>query len=305
MPPIPYAAAPGGPPAAPPAASGATPSGATASAPAGGRVRRALTRPGNATRALLTRSALTWAALTLVAAVAILALWRTTSIPPAYGDRQAREAAQPLVDEAIQEQARRAPEAAAAYAKIAPSMVVIRTSSGGEDGLGAGFIANADGRILTAYHVIEGAGPITVIFPDGTETGAKVADKKPDKDLAVLQPDRLPEVVTPATLGGGGTVGDTVFAVGHPLGLSFSLSAGVISGTERDVRTEDRTLADLIQFDAAVNPGNSGGPLLNRDGQVIGVVTALANPSKQPFFVGIGFAVPIAAAGGGIGAPPL
>lgn len=253
----------------------------------------------------LPRAALSWVALALVAVLAVLALWRTSSIPPAYGDRQAREAAKPLVDEAIREQARKPPAAAAAYAKIAPSMVVIRTGGASEGGLGAGFVANADGRILTAHHVVDSGGSITVVFPDGTESGASIADELPEQDLAVLQPARLPEVVVPATLGGGGKIGDDVFAVGHPLGLSFSLSAGVISGTGRDVKTAERTLADLIQFDAAVNPGNSGGPLLNRDGQVIGVVTALANPSEQPFFVGIGFAVPIAAAGGGVGAPPL
>ena len=110
----------------------------------------------------------------------------------------------------------------------------------------------------------------------------------------------------PAVLGGGPQVGDEVFALGHPLGLTDSLTAGGgRPALDRSVRVgAGRTLEGLIQFDAAVNPGNSGGPLLNRDGQVVGIVTGLANPSEQSFFVGIGFAVPIATAGGVAGSPP-
>ena len=99
-------------------------------------------------------------------------------------------------------------------------------------------------------------------------------------------------------------VGDEAFAVGNPLGLVASLSAGVISGFDRSVpvKGSDQRLEGLIQFDTAVNPGSSGGPLLNRQGHVVGIVTALANPSEQNFFVGVGFAVPIGtavSAGGG------
>lgn len=89
------------------------------------------------------------------------------------------------------------------------------------------------------------------------------------------------------------------------LGLTASFSSGVVSATGRTIEAEGLKLTDLIQFDAAVNPGNSGGPLLNSAGQVVGIVTALANPSKQPFFVGIGFAVPIATAGGAAGGPSI
>ena len=110
----------------------------------------------------------------------------------------------------------------------------------------------------------------------------------------------------PAVLGstGGLEVGDDAFAVGHPLGLIGSLTAGVISGLDRSIPADDgSTMQGLIQFDAAVNPGSSGGPLLNRNGQVIGIVTALANPSHQGYFIGIGFAVPIGAATGAAGGP--
>ena len=111
-------------------------------------------------------------------------------------------------------------------------------------------------------------------------------------------------MIVPAVLGGGVQIGDDVYAAGHPLDLVDSLSAGVVSGLNRTVPIAGQaTLTGLIQFDAAVNPGNSGGPLLNRAGQVVGIVTALANPTDQTFFVGIGFAIPIATAGGAAGAP--
>jgi len=108
----------------------------------------------------------------------------------------------------------------------------------------------------------------------------------------------------PAVLAGTPPVGDAVFAVGNPLGLRASLTSGVVSAIGRTITPPSGPALDgLIQFDAAVNPGNSGGPLLNRAGQVVGIVTALANPANQDFFVGVGFAVPIATAGGAAGGP--
>jgi S1-C subfamily serine protease len=149
---------------------------------------------------------------------------------------------------------------------------------------------------------------VEVTFADGTEATAEVASEDPENDIAVLMADRPPEVIVPAVLGSSSAlqVGDEAFAVGHPLGLTGSLSAGVISGLERAIPIGNgQTLRGLIQFDAAVNRGNSGGPLLNRDGQVIGIVTALANPSEQGYFIGIGFAVPIGTATGGAAGPAL
>ena len=200
------------------------------------------------------------------------------------------------------------PDAAAAYQLIHPSLVSITTERAGAAdrgvGTGAGVVIRADGTVLTALHVVRGATKITTRFADGTQARSRIADQQPESDIAVLTVDRLPEVVVPAVLGGGARVGDPVFAVGHPLGLAGSLSAGVVSALGRSVRLDvGGDLDDLIQFDAAVNPGNSGGPLLDRGGQVIGIVTGLANPSKQGFFVGIGFAVPIATAGGVAGSP--
>ena len=199
------------------------------------------------------------------------------------------------------------PASVAVYEAIRPPLVAVQIqrsgAPGSRPGLGSGVIVNAEGEILTSLHVVEGAAGITVSFADGSESPAAVTASDPDHDIAVLTPARLPEVVVPAVLGGGAQVGDEVFAVGHPLGLVGSLSAGVISGLDRSFPLANgRTLAGMIQFDAAVNPGNSGGPLLNRNGQVIGIVTGLANPSGDNF-IGIGFAVPIGTAGGAAGAP--
>lgn len=211
---------------------------------------------------------------------------------------------------AAQEEARKAPtDASTAYRAALPSLVTIRTTGVGaghdQQGTGAGVVISADGAILTALHVVDGAATIRVSFADGTVASAQVAKQEAASDTAVLTASSLPQVVVPAVLGGAPQVGDEVFPLGHPLGLTDSLSGGVVSATGRSIRVgSGRTLEGLIQFDAAVNPGNSGGPLLNRDGQVVGIVTGLANPSEQSFFVGIGFAVPIATAGGVAGTPP-
>jgi S1-C subfamily serine protease len=165
-------------------------------------------------------------------------------------------------------------------------------------------VVNAAGSVLTALHVVDGADRIQVEFADGTRAAATVTVSRPEHDIAVLAVDRLPEVVVPAVLAGPPPIGDAVFAVGNPLGLQRSLTAGVVSAVDRTITApRGPALGGLIQFDAAVNPGNSGGPLLNRAGQVVGIVTALANPANQDFFVGVGFAVPIATAGGAAGGP--
>jgi len=148
---------------------------------------------------------------------------------------------------------------------------------------------------------------VLVIFADGSESPAAVITRQPENDLAVLQAMVIPDDLIPATMAGSGMlqVGDEVAAVGHPFGISNALSAGVVSGLGRTYISPDTglPLSNLIQFDAAVNPGNSGGPLINRDGEVVGVVTALVNPTEREFFVGIGFAVTIETAGGLAGEP--
>jgi S1-C subfamily serine protease len=213
-----------------------------------------------------------------------------------------------VVANAIKDQQAAPATSAVVYQRILPSVVAIEatgpTTKKDESSLGTGVIVNAQGAILTAFHVVEGATSVRVSFVDGTRSPAEVATVDPAHDIAVLSADRAPEVIVPAVLGGGPHVGDDVYAVGHPFGYVDSLTSGVVSGLDRTAETPGgKTLHGLIQFDAAVNPGNSGGPLLNRGGQVIGIVTALANPSRSRYFIGIGFAVPIGTAGGAANAP--
>jgi S1-C subfamily serine protease len=214
------------------------------------------------------------------------------------------------VDKRLEEARAAPPDSALVYEAILPSLVLIKADRDGggsnDGGVGTGVVVNAQGAIITARHVVANARSIAITFADGTKAAGEVVTEEPETDIAVLAADQSPDVIVPAVLGstGGLRVGDAAFAVGHPLGLVGSLSAGVISGLDRSAPTADgTTLNGLIQFDAAVNPGSSGGPLLNRNGQVIGIITALANPSRQGFFIGIGFAVPIGTAAGGAGGP--
>lgn len=199
------------------------------------------------------------------------------------------------------------------YEIIRPSLVLIEieeTHQNAESdfGLGSGVVVDNFGDILTSLHVIDGATTIQVTFADGTESEAQVIMEMPELDLAVIQALDTPLQLVPATLGNPGAmrVGDEAFVVGNPFGLYGSMTSGVISGFDRVFSVPDShiKIPGMIQFDAAANPGNSGGPLLNRQGHVIGIVTGLINPTDETFFVGIGFAVPINTAVGGMGAPP-
>ena len=179
------------------------------------------------------------------------------------------------------------------YRQVVPSVVLITTSKGS---LGSGAIVTDTGTVLTAHHVVSGGGSISILFSDGTKTAATVAAANPAKDIAILTPKKLPEVVVPATLGGGVAVGSDVVAIGNPLGLRDSTTTGIVSGLNRTTKTKTGSLSGLIQFDAAVNPGSSGGPLLNSQGLVVGVVVSIADPGDDDAFAGIGFAVPIGTA---------
>jgi S1-C subfamily serine protease len=198
------------------------------------------------------------------------------------------------------------------YQVIQPSLVLIETSgaSTGDDtgGVGSGVVVTTEGDILTSLHVVSGASAIRLTFADGSQSPAEVVVAQPENDIAVLRASQPPLRLVPATLGNPNAmrIGDEAFVVGHPLGLYGSMSSGVISGFDRSFQPpgSDRTLDGLIQIDAAVNPGNSGGPLLNRDGQVVGIVAGLVNPTDQRVFIGLGFAVPITVAGGAAGLPP-
>jgi S1-C subfamily serine protease len=266
-------------------------------------VRDRLARIRTWTQTHARRVVLIAAAIVVVAALAIWLAVRPAGPTPISQD-DVNQAITKALDNQAKQQAGQPADGATAYAAVRLSFVVITTASATGQGLGAGTVVKDDGTILTALHVVRGAKTITVRFADGTSSAATVASTTPAQDIAVLTPATLPEVVVPATLGGGVGVGDEVFAVGNPLGYAGSLSGGVVSALNRSVAIQGTTLVGLIQTDAAVNPGNSGGPLVNKAGQVVGVVTALANPTGVDSFAGIGFAVPIATAGGAAGAPP-
>ncbi len=161
----------------------------------------------------------------------------------------------------------------------------------------------------TNLHVVNGAERVQVVFADGTESDATVIGLQPENDLAVLQAKTIPDDLVPATLRSTRdlAMGDEVIAVGFPFGIGPSVSAGVVSGLRREYRSPEgkRLLTNLIQFDAAANPGNSGGPLATMDGEVVGIVTAILNPSDQGVFIGIGFAVPIENAASAVGISPF
>ncbi len=172
---------------------------------------------------------------------------------------------------------------------------------GPQQGLGSGFVYDKDGHIITNNHVIANADKITVIFADNTEVDAILVGADPDSDLAALQIDVPPEQLQPIALGDSDSlkVGQFVVAIGNPFGLDGSMTTGIISGLGRQLPSGARTpsgqaftIPDIIQTDAAINPGNSGGPLLNLQGDVIGVNTAIA--TNNGTFSGIGYAVPAA-----------
>ena len=205
-----------------------------------------------------------------------------------------------------------------AYEKIRPSVVLVRGSpydgteeveTHGPDSTGTGVVIVDSGVILTNLHVVNGAKRIRVIFADGLEAAAEVIGARPEHDLAVLKAQAIPDDLQPATMRStaGLRPGDPVLAVGFPFGIGPSATAGVVSGLGREYRSPEgkRILSNLIQFDAAVNPGNSGGPLVTNEGEVIGIVTGLLNPTEQRVFVGIGFAVPIESAASAAGLPPF
>ena len=178
-----------------------------------------------------------------------------------------------------------------------------------ERGIGTGVVIIDNGTILTNLHVIAGARRVRVTFMDGTESDAIVMSTQPENDLAVLRAKTIPDDLEAATLRSTADLapGDRVMAVGFPFGIGPSASEGIVSGLKREFRSPEgrQNMKNLIQFDAAANPGNSGGPLVTMEGEVVGIVTAILNPSQQRTFIGIGFAVPIENAASAIGMPPF
>ena len=211
--------------------------------------------------------------------------------------------------------------AAKAYDTIISSVVRVVGFSKNKDGqvaqedpqdnrsVGTGVVIVDKGIILTNLHVVQGADVIHITFADGMTTTASITGAQPENDLAVLQAHKIPDDMIAATMRSTADLrpGDQVMAVGYPFGIGPSASSGIVSGLKRTFKSPDgqQEMRNLIQFDAAANPGNSGGPLVTMDGEVVGIVTAIYNPNQQRTFVGIGFAVPIENAASAAGTPPF
>ncbi len=210
-------------------------------------------------------------------------------------------------------------QATRAAAAVAPSLVRVEgVMEGKKDkrgnaemgrGVGTGVVIIDNGTILTNLHVVQEAESITVTFADGTESPAAIVNVQPENDLAVLRAQKIPDDLQAATMRSTADLlpGDEVVAIGFPFGIGPSVSAGVVSGLKRGFKSPEggQVMSNLIQFDAAANPGNSGGPLVTMDGQVVGIVTAILNPTPARTFLGIGFAVPIENAATAAGQPPF
>jgi len=217
------------------------------------------------------------------------------SVPASNSDEESQQEAS-LTDECL--------SASDIYELVRPAVVEITSTLGSSgpfgqqaQGTGTGIIIDAEGFILTNYHVVQGAESIEVRFADGSTAPATLVGSDPANDLAVIEVDISGQELTAAELGDSDSlrVGDPVLAIGNPFNLEATLTQGIVSAVDRTYSTgaNTRPIREMIQTDAAVNPGNSGGPLLNCQGQVIGINTLLENPTGENVNVGVAFAVAI------------
>jgi serine protease Do len=187
--------------------------------------------------------------------------------------------------------------AAEVYDQVRPSVVQVNMSSGRTQGTGTGVAIDEEGHILTNNHVVNGANTIEVRFADGSTSEATIVGTDPANDLAVIQVSDPDAPLSPATLGDSDSLdpGDQVLAIGNPFSLEGTLTQGIVSALDRTYAAgaSTRPIRGMIQTDAAVNPGNSGGPLLNCTGEVIGINSLLENPTGENVNVGVAFAVAI------------
>lgn len=241
----------------------------------------------------------------------LVALWPLASRnPPALTQKDIDAAVlRSLSTQNLPSRVARAAEAIRPAVVRVSSMVKNRRGEDVEQGVGSGVVITDQGVILTNLHVVEAAQTIQLVFADGSTSEARITGLQPANDLAVLQALTIPDDLHAATLRTTTDLkpGDAVVAVGFPFGIGPSVSAGVVSGLGRSFKSPEgeQEIGNLIQFDAATNPGNSGGPLVTLDGEVIGVVTGILNPSPHRTFLGIAFAVPIESAASAAGLPPF
>ena len=186
------------------------------------------------------------------------------------------------------------------YDKVSPSVVqitgVITTPGASGVGLGSGIVIDTAGHILTNYHVVAGATQLAVTLPDQATVSAQVTGTDPADDMAVVQANFSGASLPVAALGDSSQVrvGQSVIAIGNPFGLTNTVTEGILSGMDRTLPAQQgKPLVELFQTDAAINPGNSGGPLVDLNGKVIGINSALENPSGADVFVGVGYVIPI------------
>ncbi len=190
------------------------------------------------------------------------------------------------------------------YGRVSPGVVAIQVLTQNGDSLGSGFVYDKDGHIVTNYHVVEGVTDLEVDFPSGFKVRGKVIGTDLDSDLAVVKVDAPSDQLVPLPLGDPDQirVGQTVVAIGNPFGYKGSMSVGIVSALGRTLESMHQapggtfyTAGDMIQTDTAINPGNSGGPLLNLNGEVVGVNRAIQTDSFSatgtPVNSGVGFAV--------------
>lgn len=234
--------------------------------------------------------------LILLLSVGVIAVRATGTVNPAVSLPSTQQNVCLTANDSLEAQVQ------AVYQRAGSAVVNITTRSIAYDfflnpvpreGSGSGFLYDTQGHIVTNYHVVENARELQVTLADGRTLPARVIGTDPTNDLAVIRVDDLKETVQPLLLGNseGLMVGQFVVAIGNPFGLERTLTFGVVSATGRVIQSPDgRVVGEVIQTDAAVNPGNSGGPLLNLQGELIGVNTAILSPSGAS--AGIGFAIP-------------
>jgi putative serine protease PepD len=184
--------------------------------------------------------------------------------------------------------------AATVYKQDVPGVVTITVTLGNGQAIGSGIVLDTKGNILTNAHVISGARRIEVTFSDGTTVSGMLIGSNVGADLAVIRVSVAASTLHPLTFGNSSTVqvGDSVYAIGSPFGLSGSLTEGIVSNLgQTGAVSGGNNLSGLIQTDAAINPGSSGGPLVNAQGQVIGINNSIESPVDAN--VGVGFAIPI------------
>ena len=271
----------------------------------------AVDRPPSAFRRWARSPQAMWSALLLLTVLLVASvLWRPAPASKPLTQKDIDAAVlRTLTTQALPSATARAAE------KIRPSVVRVtglEKNKKGEEietSVGTGVVIVDKGVILTNLHVVQGAKIVRLTFADGSESDATVKGVQADRDLAVLQADTIPDDLHAATLRSSHDLlpGETVVAVGFPFGIGPSISSGVVSGLDRAFKSPEgeQEIGNLIQFDAAANPGNSGGPLVTLNGEVVGIVTGILNPTSHRTFVGIGFAVPIEGAAAAAGMPPF